>query len=727
MVVESGASLDMRGDVTLSGELDVFGGTFTLDPAASGAGVSYYIDGGSDSGADTVKICSEASCSANFGNLAVLKCNPGSSGSCQLRHTSHVGNGLNVLGSHGQISNFGTSSLPSISLVDGTLPPSGGFVLKNKFSLHKNGVIRIDYEGPTLNLTFDGVAFDTLVDVNGSSNGYTFLDLISVGNPTSGDRTFRASCATAGSREGLLNLDVANMEVGDASHPGLVSYNCILAKTAHGGTFQNVLNVVDRNNTSGSSLFTAYNADAVYQDWVIYDHTPNQHHIVGYGVSGGGTSNTYKHIMFDGDGFSGYDTGDDYQDFGTINASYGLHINSSGTAYSLGAATTQTASLDHETVYNSYGGTLCENHCTSNIFTKWSDSLFVLPSQILGAEYPGNDGMHTSPGFVYTFRLTSNSAATDYNFFWQMPGSGDPGANPAKITHIQLNLNGTPSWVAMPLPESSIIRNQVPTINGTSVVCSNCFVNAKPKDYIVDISRSPNTYGVIQSISNSSNAFLYTSIPGWTNGDHIDVRPAYFANNGLYGVDWGAHDQHINPMFQDVTRNVCTWWKQQSGSSANCSWPLGNNFLAGSGTTTTLIVDNSVNFSTMGVKDGVDVVIAYDPNWAALGSSTVLAHTATTLTLSPISGLTQGDAFSFITAPQNLGQAAVKIYGFDMNGNQVTSPAWVNENMVQNVGSYLQEGYAPTNLSFFGAGGDGKTVGAIEVLPPNAAISVTSN
>ncbi len=726
LVVDSGAHLDMRGDVTLSGELDVYGGTFALDPGAAGS-AAYYIDGGSDSGADTVKICSESSCSSNTGNLGILTCTNGSSGSCQLRHTSHSGNGMNVLGSHGQISNFGSSSLPAISLLDGAFPPSGGFVLRNNFSLHKNGVIQIDYESPALSLTFDGVSFDTLVDVNGSYNGHTFIDLISAVTPSSGDRTFRATCANSASQEALLNLNVVNLALGDPGHPGMVSYNCIVLKSLHGGTLQNVLNIVDRNNSSGSSLYASYNGDATFQDWVMYDHTPNQHHIVGLGSSGGGSSNTYKRMMFDGDGYSGFDLGDDYQDFGNYTASYGLHINNSGTAFTLGATTSQTVSLDHETVYNSDGGALCEGKCATTMFGKWSDSLFVLPSEILGAEYQGNDGMHTNPSFGYPYRQTSNSAATDYNFFWQMPGSGDPGANPAKAVHIQLNLNGTPSWVALPAPESSITRNQAATINGVSVICTNCFVNAHAKDYIVDITQSTNTYAVIQSISDSSHASLYTSIPGWANGDHVDIRPSYFANNGLYGVDWGTHDQHINPMFQDSTRNVCTWWKQQSGSNANCNWPSGNNFTAGAGTTSTLITDSSVNFNTLGVRDGVDVVIAYNQGWAPVGSSTVLSHTATTMTVSPISGLTQGDTFTFITAPQNLGQTVVQLYGFDMNGNSVTPPAWVNENMVQTIEGYLQAGYAPTNLAFFDAGGDGKTVGAVDVLPPNAAISVTSN
>ena len=724
-VVESGATLDMRGDVALSGELDIFGGTFILDPSSAGSSL-YYIDGGQDTGADTVKICSESTCSSNIGALAVLTCNKGSSGSCQVRHTSFIGNGMNVLGSHGQFSNFGTTSLPSISLVDGTLPPSGGFVLKNNFSVHNNGVVRVDYESPTLNLTFDGVAFDTLVDVNGSSNGHSFLDLISQVTPTSGDRTFRATCANASTQEAIVYLQVVNAAVGDSTHPGLASYNCVLANGSHGVVFQNVLNVVDRNVTSGSALFTLYNSNSTFQDWVIYDHTPNQHNIVGFNTSGGGSSNTYKRMTFDGDGYSGYDTGDDYQDFGNYTASYGLHINSSGTLFTFNA-TGESGSYDHETSYDTYGGTLCEGQCATTMLQNVSNSLFVLPSEVMGAEYPGNDGMHTSGGYRYLYRQTANSAATDYNFFWQMPGSGDPGANPAKDMQIQLNLGGTPSWPALPSSASNLVTHQSATINGTSVTCTNCFGNAKPKDYIVDTTQMPNQYAVLLSVIDSSHATLYTSIPGWANGDFVDVRPAYFASNGLYGVDWGAHDQHIDPWFQDITRTVCSWWKEQSGSPANCFWPSGNNYTATTGTNSTTIVDTGVNFNTLGVKDGVDVVLVLNNNWGAIGSGTVLSHTATSLTVSSIPGAASGDFFTFITAPQNLGLAVVQLYGFDVNGNQVTPPAWVNDNMVQAVESFVQQGYAPTNLGLFGAGSDGQSVGAVQVLPANAAISVTSN
>ena len=134
-----------------------------------------------------------------------------------------------------------------------------------------------------------------------------------------------------------------------------------------------------------------------------------------------------------------------------------------------------------------------------------------------------------------------------------------------------------------------------------------------------------------------------------------------------------------------------------------------------------------MNFNTLGVKDGVDVVLVLNNNWGAIGSGTVLSHTATSLTVSSIPGAASGDFFTFITAPQNLGLAVVQLYGFDVNGNQVTPPAWVNDNMVQAVESFVQQGYAPTNLGLFGAGSDGQSVGAVQVLPANAAISVTSN
>ena len=719
-VVQSGASVDMRGDVTLSGELDIFGGRFLLDPSGAGSSL-YYIDGGSDTGADTLKICSESTCSSNTGPLGVLQCNKGTAGACQLRHTSHAGNGMNVLGSHGQISNFGNSSTAAISLIDGAYPPTGGFVLKNNFSLHSNGVIQLDYESPTLNITFDGVSFDTLVDVNGSYNGYTFIDLTSAVTPTSGDRTFRVSCANPGTHEALLNLTVAHVEAGDATHPGLVSYNCILSNASHNGTFQNALNIVDRNVSSGSSLYTFYNSNSLFQDWVMYDHTPNQHHIVGYNISGGGSSNTYKGLVFDGDGFAGFDIGDDYQDFGNYSASYGLHINSSGTAFTLGASSNQSVSLDHETLYNTFGGALCENLCTGTMLNHFSNSLFVLPSQILGAEHPGNDGMHNDPKF--NVRQTSNSAATDYNFFWQMPGSGDPGANPAKDVHIQLDLNGTPSWVSITDPGANLVMNQPASINGTNVTCTNCFINARAKDYIVDTTQKPNQYSVIASVTDPSHATLYYSIPGWNNSDRVDVRPGYFASNGYYGVDWGTHDQHINPVFQDPTRNVCSWWKQQSGSTANCVWPNGNNYTATAGTNSTTIVDTGVDFDTLGVQDGVDVVLVYNTGWAPLGSATIVSHTATSLTVPSIPGAASGDFFTFITAPQNLGLAAVQIYGFDVNGNQVTPPGWVNQNMVPTIQSYVQEGFAPTNPALFGAASDGQTVGAVQVRGSNAETS----
>ena len=68
----------------------------------------------------------------------------------------------------------------------------------------------------------------------------------------------------------------------------------------------------------------------------------------------------------------------------------------------------------------------------------------------------------------------------------------------------------------------------------------------------------------------------------------------------------------------------------------------------------------------------------------------------------------------------------MQLYGFDVNGNQVSPPAWVTPKMASAVESYLRQGYAPTNLAFFGAGGDGKSIGAVQPMPPGGAIVVSS-
>ena len=638
----SGASFDMQGDVSLLGEIDIFGGVFTLDPAVASQG-AYYLDSGATLGPHTLKICSEASCSAATGDLGVLTCNPGASGTCQLRHTSGSGNSLNVLGSHGQISNFGSPTLAGISLADGVAPTTGGFVLRNNFSLHNNGVVRVEYDDPTLNLTFDGVSFDTLVDVSASSSGYSFLDLISLVAPTSGDRTFRATCANQGNHQAAISLNVIQPAVGDASHPGLIAYNCGLVKAGKGGTFQNVLSVMDRSNTSGTALFNARNSDAVYQDWVILNHTNNQHHILGMPFNGGGSGTTYNRMTFDGDGYVSYDAGDDYQDFGTYTASGGLHINASGTVFTLGADPSEIATFDHETMYNSFGGSICEGSCAATIFQKLSNSLFVLPSIASGSDSGNENGMHMDPAFNYNYRQLAASSLTDYNWFWQMPGSGDPGANPPKQVYVQLNLGDTPSWVELAPQETNLIWHQMATINGVSVSCTGCFVNARAKDYVVDITERPAAYAVIRNVTDASHAVLYSSIPGYAKGDLIDVRPAYFASNGFYGVDWGTHDQHINPWLQDTARTVCSWWKLQSASPVNCTWPNANYYTAGAGTSSTTLSDGSVDFESMGVQDGLDVVLIYNSVYAVLGSSTVASHTSDTLTLSsPVAGATQG-------------------------------------------------------------------------------------
>lgn len=121
-------------------------------------------------------------------------------------------------------------------------------------------------------------------------------------------------------------------------------------------------------------------------------------------------------------------------------------------------------------------------------------------------------------------------------------------------------------------------------------------------------------------------------------------------------------------------------------------------------------------------------MLVYSPGWATvLGSALVIGHSPTSLRLAGIiPGAASGDQFTFVTAAENLGLNAVKLYGFDASGNPVTPPSWVNANMVQNIQSYLHQGYLPANLALFGAGSDGKTIGAVEATPADAAVMATT-
>jgi hypothetical protein len=46
--------------------------------------------------------------------------------------------------------------------------------------------------------------------------------------------------------------------------------------------------------------------------------------------------------------------------------------------------------------------------------------------------------------------------------------------------------------------------------------------------------------------------------------------------------------------------------------------------------------------------------------------------------------------------------------------------------MVPTIQSYVQEGFAPTNLALFGAASDGQTVGAVQVLTHMAQLTVST-
>jgi hypothetical protein len=729
--VLAGATFTMRGGVAMKGALDIYGGTFLLDPAGAGDSRAYVIDteGG---GSPVVQICAESTCTTTTGTLGILNCAKGSSSTCTINHgAAFSGQIPGWTQVRGAVTNYGAAALPAINFNDGQTPTTVGFIAKGNSLFDNDGVVLMGWNSGTLADTFDGVSFTRCQDQSAGGNPFECLE-VSNSTTTSGNRTFRVTASGyPSSHEYQLNMNVTGMTGGDSTHPGLIGYNVFMrfpGRTGNG--LQNVLNVVDRINAPGTTSASALSASKtcadVFSDWVMLNHTSNQHHIVATNNTCGTTANTYTHMVFDGDGYRASDAGDDYQDGGVYTATNDLHINASGTLFTLNAASVETVTITHDTMFNDFGGSICELNCYAGGFLKQANSLFVLPSALQGTSLAGNDGIHSSSAYRSTFRQTATSSNTDWNFFWQMPGSGDPGAGAAKTSQIQVNLGATPSWVAVPTTASKTFTGTVTITGGVNVACTGCGTNAAAKDYIVDVTQSPNTYAIVQSVTNANAIVLTGAIPTYVGGDTVEVRPAYFSSGGTYGTDWGTHDQHINPFFQDSTRTVCSWWKIQAASTINCA-SQGGDYVATSGTSTTTINDTNVNFSTLGIVDNTDVVAVYSSDFNTFrGSAVVTSHTTTSISFSALTGTTSGDHFTFVTAPYNLGQSAIQLYGFDVSGNTVTPPAWVTSTIAKDIENYLLFGFAPTNPALFHAGGDSLTVGCCEVIPPNGGISVAN-
>jgi hypothetical protein len=753
------------GSCTADGTVSA-GGTLTIAPGATlthSGGINVQHSG-------TINVYGNMSSGA--GTLVMA---PGSGAVCSLAfvHVSQGAPNLNVVGAPGSPSDNHWATLSCNTALHGgsaciVTPEPGGTSANLNFSYFKvtnfgnasqlafktfsvnlvnmwNGLF--DHDGnvrllvgacSSCNFVIRNVSFTNPQDVV----SHQVFDFSGTTRPTGGVRSIQNVTAanTSQTTHYFANISIPGSQTGQslaAGDPadvnGFVGYNVSLLQTSSNALSQVVRSsgvILDMGGAASYCYELRYNASLTFQDSFCLNRVPNQHEIVSVVPGSGGGSNLYQRYLCDGDGFYNSDTGDMIQDWGAYTMKNSIGINSCGTMTTISQSASEQATVIQNTNYNNFGETYCEAACWDGIHPVFRDNLIVKPADINGRGLRGDDGEHAATAFG---RQTSFSL--DYNGFYQMPGSGDPGAEtqPAGVASLLPNpaLGGIVSYVNV---TGSIVGGLVykpitAVTDSTHIACASCNFRqtgpggVMPGDYFQD--NTLRQVAIVGSVTDATHLVLVSpGISGMRQGlDTLTVTTSYWSHPGWYYGDSnnGSHDIHADPMFVDATRTLCGWYKANSGSGVSCptygSVMNGNSTLkATDGSSGTTLVCSTCNFTGNGITTDDVVRVFAGSGQTVRGWSAISSVTATTLTLtSPISQLQKNDAFDFITATQGIGKMMVRSAGFDWNGNPVSIPAWPT---VPAAMQYIFSGFAPRNFIYKGAGSpvdDFPDIGAVPV------------
>jgi hypothetical protein len=664
---------------------------------------------------------------------AVLNCNTALHHGLACMATPEVG-GLNptLNFSYFQVTNFGNYNHLAFSNFGVT-----GLIMQNGL-FNNDGDVRLNLGTcGTCNFVVQNVSFTNPAD----TMMHEVFSFYGTAAQTGGIRLVQNVTASthAQTLRYVANISVPGLQTGasilggdPANINGFVGYNVALLQTTtnvKGQIFRGSAVIMDAGLQASVCYGFAYNGSLTFQDSFCMERIPNQHEIVS-SVAGIGSRNLYQRYLCDGDGYFNFDTGDMIQDWGTYTLQNSIGLNFCGTMTTLSHSTPEVATVLENTNYNNFGETYCETACYDGISPVFRDNLLVKPADTNGRGIRGDDGVHGAAAF-----LRQTNFSMDYNGFYQMPGSGDPGAEqqpavPALVPNPALG--GIISYLNLPASVvGGLVNRLITTVSDpTHVGCSSCnFTQAgaagvMPGDYFLDVTLRQ--YATVASVTDSTHLVLTSpGISGMRQGaDGLTIYTSYWNHPGWYYGDSnnGSHDIHADPQFVDATRSLCKWYQTNSGAQVTCptygSVMTGVSLLrATTGTGGTTIVCATCNFTANGVTTADVVRVFQSTGQNIRGTAAITAVNQTSLTLAtPITGLTGGDTFDFITATQGLGKMLVQAAGFDWNGNPVTPPSWAT---VANGMQYVYEGFAPRNFIYHGAGSpaDGfPDIGAVPVV-----------
>ncbi len=753
--VNSGGTLTITPGATLthSGELDVQHGA-TVNVTAS------YTTASGSVGTLAIAPGSGATCELNFTNVgqgaanlnlfgasvipghnsyAVLQCNTTLNGGagCTIVPASE-GVAANLAFFYFKVLGFGNSGTSAFNIF-----LANSVDIQNGLFDHDGDVYITIGRCSTCSFVVRNVSFTNPTDHDAAGNDFTVFE-------------FYSSVNSSGATRSLLNVTAANqnqtqvygvyigmpdLQIGEsilggdpANINGFVGYNVNLTMApsfANSQIFRSngvILDLVDAGTPCYGFL---YNSSLTFQDSLCLERTPNQHEIVAGRAANSGSANLYQRYLCDGDGFFNSDTGDMIQDWGTYTMENSIGINLCGTMTTISNGGTEIATVTQNTNFNNFGETFCELACYDGIHPIFTNNLLVKPADINNSGIRGDDGIHAA-----LFFQRQTNFHMDYNGFYQMPGSGDPGAEPQPPVPALLPnpaLGGIISYVNIP---ASTVGNQrdmlITTVTDpTHIGCASCnftqpgAAGVMPGDFFED--NDLLQVVTVSSVTDSTHLVLTSpGISGMRQGvDALTIYTSYWNHPGWYYGDSndGSHDIHANPMFTDSTRTLCTWYKLNSGASLLC--PTYGSIMSGPGTLVTTagtgrstLTCSSCNFTANGITTADVVQVYAGTGTTPRGWSNISAVTAQSLTLTTaIAGLSAGDTFDFITSTQGLGRVMVQSAGFDWNGNSVTPPGWAT---VANAMSYIYTGFTPQNLVYKQAGSPAQgfpDIGAVPVRP----------
>jgi len=421
------------------------------------------------------------------------------------------------------------------------------------------------------------------------------------------------------------------------------------------------------------------------------------------------------------------DTGNCFSDPNGQTIANSMCLNEGGEWNTFSAAGS-TQSILNSTAFNCNIAQITGSNSSATALTAFRNMLLDYPSISGQGNFEEAGAGFSSAPFV-----RQSSLSMDYNYYYMMKGSGDTQkVGPASLsadtctgnTYCLLPNNGITgapvSYLSAPNAATPLQTAQSATISSLIVTCASCTFTTAPMiagDYICDTTMQPILCAPIATVTSATSVTLQSPGITWGGSNTIVGYAGYKSTaSQFYGqtAGYGTHDIHANPQFVDASRTICVWYNAVSGAPATeCvgsqtgNIPVTTGFIFSTTSTpnTTHIVCSACNFTGWGNIGTNTVVEVYTgaSGSTVRGTSLISAVVdATHITLATaITGLTAGDAFTFITVTQGVGRGIVSINGWDYGSGAsngagtpvaTTASSWAT---TANALSYIRAGFTP--------------------------------